>query len=40
MDIYRIYLGECSECGKHGRVMNDPVGYEIPFCQDCYEDTF
>lgn len=35
-----IYLGKCSECGAEGRVMNDPAGFQVPFCQNCYEDTF
>lgn len=35
-----IYLGKCSECGAEGRVMNDPAGFRLPFCQNCYEDTF
>lgn len=36
----KIYQGTCSECKTETKVMNDPAGWQVPFCQSCYYETF
>ena len=38
--VGKIYDGTCSECHVETKVMNDPAGWQTPFCQSCYYVTF